>query len=324
MKYERYSRKRFYAEVTSDEHARAILWRAKCGGSDFKCPDCSSCEFNQYRTRPEVRQCRRCGKQVRLRARTIMDQSKVGALAWTRAIFHMMEGRRGVSALELQEHLGISSKETVWMMLHKIREALSQRESKYKLSGVIELDGAKFGRKETGNQIEALVAVESCDYTTKSGKAKTRAGFIKIEVTPEKKASIQAFVDKSVETGTWANTDGAPEYRNIKGLEQDYRVVSGDAELIQAWLPTVHKAIGNARTSAHNAPPRIAVLQTTYQLTSPKKLLRPMKACKGSAIKAEPKLASTPSALFGMQLAGFNPIAHSPFGNAEPVCDAVN
>ena len=46
-------------------------------------------------------------------------------------------------------------------MLHKIREALRQRDLQYKLNKYIELDGASFGKKVTGNQVEVLVAIET-------------------------------------------------------------------------------------------------------------------------------------------------------------------
>ncbi len=94
----------------------------------------------------------------RLRAGTIFEHSKTDLLKWLRAIYFVMQGKRGVSALELQRHLGMKSYGTVWSMLHKIREALRQRDEDYKLKGQIELDGAVFGRRETGTQREVLVA----------------------------------------------------------------------------------------------------------------------------------------------------------------------
>lgn len=117
-----------------------------------------------------------CLKQMRLRAGTMLDRSKVSLLHWTRALFHMMQGKRGVSALELKRHLGMRSSGTVWGMLHKIREALQQKDDAYKLGGTIELDGAIFGRRETGNQTEVLVAVETKDFVDGKGRPKSKAG----------------------------------------------------------------------------------------------------------------------------------------------------
>lgn len=247
MKYEMFSPERFYAEVSSEEQARAFVWRAKCDGQDFKCPHCKHSEYYQYRTRPEVRVCRSCLKQVRLRADTIFESSKTSLLLWLKALFYMMEGKRGVSASELQRHLRHKSYGRVWSMLHKIREALQQRDDQYQLSGTLELDGAVFGRRETGNQAEVLVAVETKSFVNAKGEQDSRAGFAKIAVSPEKKAEAQAFVNEAVVAGSMLNTDGSPALRNLEGFDVDYQVVGGSKEVVNHWLPWVHRLIGNAK-----------------------------------------------------------------------------
>jgi hypothetical protein len=70
---------------------------------------------------------------------------------------------------------------------HKIREALRQRDEQYKLKDIIELDGAVFGRRETGNQTEVLVAIESKDWIDEKGRKKSKAGFAKVMVAHETK-----------------------------------------------------------------------------------------------------------------------------------------
>jgi hypothetical protein len=77
---------------------------------------------------------------------------------------------------------------TTWTILHKIRTALKERDDKYILKDVIELDGASFGKRHTGNQADALVAIETKDFIDDKGKPKSRAGFAKIMVAPEKRA----------------------------------------------------------------------------------------------------------------------------------------
>ena len=73
-----------------------------------------------------------------------------------------MQGKRGMSALELQRHLGLKSYGLVWTMLQKIRMALQQRDKDDQVGdGVVELDAGTFGKRETGNQGDVLVAIES-------------------------------------------------------------------------------------------------------------------------------------------------------------------
>ena len=88
-----------------------------------------------------------------------------------------MQGKRGMSALELQRHLGLKSYGRVWTLLQKIRMALQQRDEDYQVgSGVIELDGATFGRRETGNQGDVLVAIESKAWVDPQGNPKSCGG----------------------------------------------------------------------------------------------------------------------------------------------------
>lgn len=159
-----------------------------------------------------------------------------------------MEGKRGVSASELQRHLEVKSYGLVWAMLHKIRKALAQRDEKYKLNqGVVELDGAVFGRRETGNQCEAIIAIESLDWKDeKTGKEKSRAGHAKVLVKKETKVHAQELVDKAIGPNSMVNTDG--KFKNLDNVDHDYQVVSGQPEVCRRWLPWVHVFISNAKT----------------------------------------------------------------------------
>jgi hypothetical protein len=137
---------------------------------------------------------------------------------------------------------------TAWVMLHKIREGLRQRDEGYKLKDVIELDGASFGRSATGTQTEVLVAIESKDWIDEKGKAKSRAGFAKIMVAPETKQKAQEFVDQVIEKSSMVNTDGSPSLRDVKNVDVEYQIVNNDPVVLDRWLPWVHKFISNAKT----------------------------------------------------------------------------
>ena len=247
MVYEAFLTDRFFQEVTTEAGAIALVWRLKFDGADFKCAGCGSAEFYQLECRVDVRQCRACRKQHRVRAGTVFENSKTPMLVWLRAIYFVMQGKRGISALELMRHLGSKSYGTVWAMLHKIREALRQRDDAYKLQGQLELDGATFGRRETGTEQEVLVAVETKDWVDAAGKAKSKAGFAKVIVATETKKNAQAFVDKAVEPGAMINTDGSPSLRNLEHVDVDYQVVAGNKEIVNSWLPWVHKLISNSK-----------------------------------------------------------------------------
>lgn len=247
MVYEAFLTERFFSEVTTEEAAIAIVWRMKFDGIDFKCRHCGGSEYYQLECRPDVRQCKGCRTQHRVRAGTIFENSKTSMLIWLRAIYFVMQGKRGISALELARHLGARSYGTVWAMLHKIREALRQRDDEYKLRGQLELDGATFGRRETGTEQDVLVAVETKDWVDANGKLKSKAGFAKVVVAKETKINAQTFVNRGVEPGSMINTDGSPSLRNLSGVDVDYQVVGGSKDIIKSWLPWVHKMISNSK-----------------------------------------------------------------------------
>ena len=247
MFYEVFTSERFFSEISTEEAARNLIWCCRFGGKEFTCPNCKSEEFYQHKSRDEIRECRSCRKQVRVRAGTIFDSSKTSLLVWTKAVFHVMQGKRGISATELQRHLGLKSYGRVWTMLQKIRSALQQKDEGYKVGdGVVELDGGVFGRRETGNQCDVLVAIESKDWVDKNGKPKSKAGFAKVLVAKETKENAQKLVDQGVRVGSMVNTDG--KLKSLDRVDHDYQVVSGNPEACKRWLPWVHKFISNAKT----------------------------------------------------------------------------
>ena len=247
MNYQQMKFNRILRELDSEEKARLWVWLAKFEGKELICPSCNKDSFYQHKKNPEIRECKKCELKVRLRTDTIFQNSKTPMLQWLKAICFVVQGKRGISATELQAELEMKSYGTTWAMLHKIREALKQRDEKYKLKNIIELDGATFGKRQTGNQTDILVAVETKDWIDKKGRPKSKAGFAKVLIANETKKEAQEFVDKSIEKGSMVNTDGSPSLRDLKNVDVDYQVIGGEQETIEHWLPWVHKFISNAK-----------------------------------------------------------------------------
>jgi hypothetical protein len=239
MIYSKMTAVEFFREVSTEEQARDLIWRSKCGGKEFVCPKCKGESFYQYEHNPEIRKCKdaECAHQARLRVGTIFENSKTPLLVWVRAIFLTMQDKRGISALQLKRQLGMKSYGTTWAILHKIRESLRQRDEHYKLKNIIELDGISFGRRETGTKTEVLVAIESKDWVDEKGRAKSKAGFAKVMVAPETKAKAQEFVDQAIQKGSMVNTDGSPSFREIQNVDIEHQVVANDPRVLDRWLP---------------------------------------------------------------------------------------
>lgn len=248
MKYQSMKFNKILSALDSEEKARLWVWLARFDGKEFVCPKCQHENYYQHRKSAEVRECKHCHFEVRLRATTIFQNSKIPMLVWLKAICFVTQGKRGVSATELQAELEMKSYGTTWAILHKIREALRQRDDGYKLRNIVELDGATFGRRQTGNQIDVLVAIETKGWIDKKGRPKSHAGFVKIVIANETKKEAQAFVDKAIEKGSMVNTDGSPSLRDLKNVDVDDQVVGSNQQTIDHWLPWVHKFISNAKS----------------------------------------------------------------------------
>lgn len=248
MEYQRMKFSQLLKELDSEEKARAWIWLAKFDGKEFYCPKCAHEKFYQHKKNPEIRECKNCHLYIRLRANTIFQHSKTPMLTWLKAICFVAHGKRGISTLELQSELGMKSYGTTWAILHKIREALRQRDEEYKLKSIIELDGAVFGKRHTGNQTEVLVAIETKSWVDEKGRRKSKAGFAKIMVANETKKEAQEFADKAIEKNSMVNTDGSPSLIHLENLDVDYQVVGSSQEILDHWLPWVHKFISNAKS----------------------------------------------------------------------------
>jgi transposase-like protein len=105
MRYISLSGEDFFRQINMEQKARDWLWRARFDGKDFVCPYCESELFYPIYNRPEVRKCKGCESQIRLRVGTILQDSKLPILKWVRALWFVMQGKRGISATELKRQL---------------------------------------------------------------------------------------------------------------------------------------------------------------------------------------------------------------------------
>ena len=90
----------------------------------FVCPDCGSGNAVRLQRARCVHQCRDCRKQTSVTAGTFMHRSHVPLRTWHRAICIMTSHSNGMSALQLQSHLGLGSYKTAWTLVQKIRRAM--------------------------------------------------------------------------------------------------------------------------------------------------------------------------------------------------------
>ena len=131
---------------TEDQCFDALYqWRWPNG---FVCPHCGHDRCCQLNSR-KLQQCNRCHRQTSITAGTIFDSTKLPLTVWFQAIYLMTQDKKGVSAMKLHRHLGISYN-AAWRIRHKLMQVMMERE--HPLSGWIQLDDAYLGGERSGGK----------------------------------------------------------------------------------------------------------------------------------------------------------------------------
>jgi transposase-like protein len=88
--------------------------------------------------RTRIYQCleKECGKQFSATSGTIFNDSHLSLTKWFMAIAMICEAKKGMSAKQLERHLGVNYR-TAWYLCHRIREAMQDGGL---LTGVVEAD----------------------------------------------------------------------------------------------------------------------------------------------------------------------------------------
>ena len=139
-------RERFGTEEACRKALFATRWQ-----EGLTCPACGGRGFCALTTR-KVFQCSRCKKQVSLTAGTVFQDTKLPLTTWFAAIYHLTQGKNGISSIELGRRLGVRQ-QTAWLVRHELMRAMGAREAdKPKLSGRVEVDDAYLGGERQGGK----------------------------------------------------------------------------------------------------------------------------------------------------------------------------
>jgi hypothetical protein len=76
---------------------------------------------------------------------SVFDLLVLPLTKWYCLIYRMATYKVGVSIWHMQRLLEIKQYRTTWLMAHKIRKAMADRDSRYSLAGLIEMDDSFFG-----------------------------------------------------------------------------------------------------------------------------------------------------------------------------------
>jgi predicted RNA-binding Zn-ribbon protein involved in translation (DUF1610 family) len=130
-----------------DEASCKARWKEYRDKQGVICPKCGGRD-HYWKKDKENYECKCCGYRQSLRANTVMHGSQLPFRYWFATIYLLTSTKESFSAKELQRQLGHSTYNPVWAMLHKLRQAMGNRDFRYQLSGVMELDEGFFSMEK--------------------------------------------------------------------------------------------------------------------------------------------------------------------------------
>jgi len=207
-------------------------------------------------------ECKKCRKRITLKSGTIMQDSNLPFLVWYKTIFLMTATKKGFSSKEIQKQLGLKRYEPVWGMVHKLRKAMGNRDARYTLKGMIEMDEGYFtiesseieqskgvrGRGAAGKKNVAIMAESTVLEDAKTGKVQRQARYFKAKVLNTHQANeINNLIDESIEEKSIVFTDKSTSYVDIADFVELHVTEKSNEQTTKETLKWVHITISNAK-----------------------------------------------------------------------------
>jgi len=233
----------FSAEFSSEESCR-IHFKEERDKIGVTCKRCSNTTHYWIKSQWSY-ECKQCRSRTSLRSGTIMQSSNLSFLIWYKTMFLLTATKKGFSSKEIQRQLGLKRYEPVWAMVHKLRKAMGNRDDRYTLEGMIEMDEGYF----------TIEASEHQHKTQKAGRgSKTKSNVMLM---------AESTVLENVETGkverqcryfkakvlekTIVFTDKSTSYINIADYVELHISEKSSQTTTKETLKWVHIAISNAK-----------------------------------------------------------------------------
>lgn len=202
----RYTVKQFNEEYPDDDACLQAIFDNRYEGLG-SCPRCGVSSPKYYRVKGRKSYaCKDCGFQLYPLADTIFHKSSTPLKSWFYAIYLFSVSKNGVSAKELERHVGVAYK-TAHRMEKQIRLLMQQPSDK--LIGVVEADETFYGGRK---RIE-----HRDDNKTPILGVVQKHGQIRTQITDTASASNAIrFLEANVEAGSIIHTDESKIYTRVK------------------------------------------------------------------------------------------------------------
>jgi transposase-like protein len=220
----------------------------------IKCPTCGSGHISKITRKTEsknkrtrIYQCLdKCtmnskGKMINAQFSatngTIFNDSHLPLTKWFMALAIVVDAKKGMSAKQLQEHLGIGSYKTAWYMAHRIRKSMVDADP-MPMSGTVEIDETYIGgtAKRRFNRAKEPKAPKEIVMAMRERSTPTKPGRVRYFHVPNaKQATINPLIDKHVSGDVEAiYTDAATVYDFT--INEDHRTKHAAVNHSIQWI----------------------------------------------------------------------------------------
>jgi transposase-like protein len=225
--------KRFDTEERAIAYFEAIRWPdgPVCPHCDNSKPDTHWKISGEKRgaVRAGLWQCGGCKKQFRVTVGTIFEGSHIPLNQWLIAWFIMAGAKKGVSALQMQRHLGLGSYRSAWFLCHRIRHAMQDPAFNSALGGEgkeVEVDETYVGGKPRHangpRSVPAPKISKMAIVVSLVERGGNKRSMVLTRVGPN---NLTEAVLTHVAEGTQVHTDECSGYNRLKRL-YDHRKVN--------------------------------------------------------------------------------------------------
>lgn len=212
-------------------YLETVRWKDK--------PKCPYCQSSSVTSLPKEKRhhCNTCNTSFSVTVRTIFHHTHLPLQKWFLAICIALNAKKGIAARQLSRDLHVN-KDTAWRMDMKIRQAMSEREQRELLTGLVECDETYIGGKLRPGSGEQHKRGRGTKKTPILGMAE-RGGNFRAEVVKNRKLdskNLKMLVRRNVDiknatliTDEWKGYIGIQMIMPHKIVDHAIWYVNGDA-----------------------------------------------------------------------------------------------
>jgi transposase-like protein len=205
-----------------DEGACKAYLKARRWPEGVRCPRCGNPAVYDLPSRKWHWQCEKCAKdgyRFSVIAGTIFENTNKPLRDWFKVAHLMLTSKKGMSSRQIGRYMGFGSVKTAWLMGHKIRTALIEKDFD-KLGGIVEMDETYVGGKDSNRHLDKKTGTRGRGYdrskTPVIGAVGRKGNVVARVVLGVDRATIEGFVNEAIsERVSLICTDSFPGYKHL-------------------------------------------------------------------------------------------------------------